>query len=139
MQLYAREQLAYPAAEVLDHKEPQGVELHPLDSRGHQLAPQHIQESIGRCMQQQPELLGKKTLAAEALGFEMPLEESQVRAPSEVSLPPSKVASSARDVRVSNRILLVAQSSTREPPQAMVESSNNPTIAGQAPSLQLPS
>ena len=73
MQLYAREQLAYPAAD-LDHKEPQGVELHPLDSRGHQLAPQHVQEPIGRCVQQQPELVGKKTLAAEAVGFEMPLE-----------------------------------------------------------------
>src|SRR5215210_1140186 len=73
MQLYAREQLAYPAAD-LDHKQPQGVELHPLDSRGHQLAPQHVQEPIGRCVQQQPELVGKKTLAAEPIGFEMPLE-----------------------------------------------------------------
>ena len=53
--------------------------------------------------------------------------------------PPSKAASRARAARVSKCIPFVAQFVIKGASFGCVESSNNPTIAEKAPSLQLPS
>jgi hypothetical protein len=70
---YLGEQLSNPAAD-LDEVEPQGVQLHPPHARPDQPPPQLVQQPLSRGVQQQPKLVCKEPVAAEAIGLQRPLE-----------------------------------------------------------------
>jgi hypothetical protein len=62
--------LAYSAAD-LDHKKAQRIELHPLDARPNELPSQGVQQPVSCRVQQQPKLVGKEAVAAQAVGLEV--------------------------------------------------------------------
>src|SRR5215218_3263706 len=72
MQAYLRHQLPYPATD-LDETKPQGVQLHPPRTAFDQLPPQSIHQPVGR-VQEQTELVGYETVAAQAIRFHVELE-----------------------------------------------------------------
>jgi hypothetical protein len=66
-------QLAHPAAD-LDGQEPQRAELHPANSGPDQPSSDVVGKPVGRRVQEQPELVGKEAVAAEAICLQRPFE-----------------------------------------------------------------
>src|SRR5918994_2232322 len=66
-------QLPYPATD-LDETKPEGVQLHSARAAFDQLPPQSIHQPVGRGVQEQAELVGYETLAAQAICFHVELE-----------------------------------------------------------------
>jgi hypothetical protein len=73
MQPHLRHQLPYPATD-LDETKPQGVQLHPPRATFDQLSPQSIHQPVGCGVQEQAELVGYETVAAQAIRFHVELE-----------------------------------------------------------------
>jgi hypothetical protein len=73
MQADLPHQLPYPATD-LDQTKPEGVQLHLARAAFDQLPPQSIHQPVSRGVQEQAELVGYETVAAQAIRFHVELE-----------------------------------------------------------------
>jgi len=68
-----RKEFSDPSAD-LHELQAQGVQLHALYTLIHQLLPQSVHKPVGSGVQKQPKLVGYKSVAAKAIGFERYLQ-----------------------------------------------------------------
>jgi hypothetical protein len=68
-----REELSDPPTDLYEVQS-QSIELHSTRAACDQLSPQSVQQPMGRCVQQQPKLVGDEPMTAQAIGFEVNLK-----------------------------------------------------------------